>query len=73
MPAAGDVAVDEADSAREAAPDLSLRDDAVAALCGLVLGALVLGGLMLEARVPWRTLARLVVVVRVGGGIVVED
>lgn len=68
MPAAGEGAVDETDSARETAPDLSLRDDAVNAL-----GGLVLGGLMLEARVPCRTLARPAVAVRVGGAMSVED
>lgn len=74
MPAAGDVVVDEMVSARETVPDLSLRDDAVVALGGLIPDGLALGGLTLEARVPCRTVARAVaLLVRLGGAIVLED
>lgn len=74
MPAAaGDAAMDEMDPAREIAPDLSLRDDAVAALGGLILDDLMLVGLALEGRIPCRTPGRSVAAVRVGGAMVVED
>lgn len=65
MPAAGDVLVDEAVSAREAVPDLSNRDVTVAAL----------GGLTLAARVvePARMLARPTAPGRPGGGMMDED
>lgn len=72
-PAFGDVVVDERDSereaAREAAPVLSLRDDAVNALGGLKLEGLVLDGFALDARVPCRMLVRPAVPVPVGGSI----
>lgn len=61
------------ESAREMAPDLSLRDDAVATLGGLILDDLVPFGLAPEARTPCRTPGRSVAAVRVGGAMVVED
>lgn len=65
MPAAGDALVDEAVSAREAAPDLSKRDVTVAALWGLTLGARVVD--------PARMLARPTAPGRDGGGMAAED
>lgn len=72
MPGAGDAALDETDSARETAPDLSLRDVVVATLGGLILDGLALVGLVLEARVPC-TIGRPVAALRVEGSMVVED